>query len=242
MTETPKPAVHDFADAEHCVLEDVTVEHPKLHPEFVGSREPREIRDEFVVRDMLRRRQTAIRIYAEGWIDVETQEPGKAPSRHQIDLRYIDAVPTMDRHYPVPVFKFAGGAAALAAAASIPALLGWLLAYTVPTAIVAAVAAVAGLWIGFHRSHEKIVFQTLHGRAGAIGLTAGLGTIKRFHQLVPKLVEAIADAAESVHDETAIYLRAEMREHYRLCKDGVLTDEECAASTGRILDSFGGQP
>jgi hypothetical protein len=62
--------------------------------------------------------------------------------------------------------------------------------------------------------------------------------MRRFHKLVPRLIEAIADAAESMHDETAVYLRAEMREHYRLRGEGILSPDSCAAGTGRILAQF----
>ena len=240
MTDRSQPEMHDFTDAEHCVLEDVTVEHPRLYPDAVGSREPSEIRNEIVIGDRIRRTQTTVRIYAEGWLDIETGRPGKEPQRNRINLRYIDAVPMMERFYPVDLLKISGIMAAVAAVASIPATLGWLTAYMVPTAIVAGAAALSGLWFSFYRSHEKIVFETLHGRADAISFTAGLGTIRQYQKIVPMLVEAIADAAQSVHEETAIYLRAEMREHYRLCNEGVLTDEECAESTGRILKNFGG--
>ena len=241
MIETSKPEIHDFADAEHCVLEDATIEHPKILPDVAGGRAPEQVREEIVIRDFLRRRQTVVKIYEEGWIDIETGRRGKTPERHRVNLRYIDAVPTMERYYALKRLKISGVTAAAATIIAIPAFLGWFPIYTVPTAIVAAAATVYGLWTSFTRSQEQIVFQTLHGRAGAIRLIAGLGTIRRFHRLVPKLIEAIADAAESVHEETAIYLRAEMREHYRLCNEGVLSDEECAVSTGRILKSFGGQ-
>ncbi|HEY5666123.1 MAG TPA: hypothetical protein VIV64_05325 [Gammaproteobacteria bacterium] len=240
MTDRSQPEIHDFADAEHCVLEDVTVEHPKIYPEYLGSREPSEVIDEFVIGDPIRRSQTTVRIYAEGWLDIESGRPGKNPHLDRINLRYIDAVPTMERFYPVDLIKVTGIMAAVAVIASVPATLGWLTTYTLPTAVVAGAAAVAGSWLSFYRSHEKIVFQTLHGRAGAICLNARLGTIRRFQKIVPRLVEAIADAAQSVQEETAVYLRAEMREHYRLCNEGILTQEECAESTGRILKNFGG--
>jgi hypothetical protein len=240
MADPSQPEIHDFTDAEHCVLEDVTVEHPRVYPDFPGGQDPRELRDEIVIRDSVRRRQTTLRLYAEGWLDIETSRSGKEPHLDRINLRYIDAVPNMQRFYPVDLLKVTGVMAALATLAAVPAALGWLAIYTVPTAITAAAATLAGLWFSFDQSHEKIVFETLHGRADAISLTAGLGTIGKFQKVVPKLIEAIADAAQSVHEETAVYLRAEMREHYRLCNEGVLTDDECAESTGRILKSFGG--
>ena len=107
-----------------------------------------------------------------------------------------------------------------------------------PATITGATLTVLALFVAYYLSHEKIVFRTLHGRAAAIRFGAGLGTMRRFHKLVPRLIEAIANAAESMHEETAVYLRAEMREHYRLRGDGIISEEECAESTERILGEF----
>jgi hypothetical protein len=52
------------------------------------------------------------------------------------------------------------------------------------------------------------------------------------------LCRAIEEAAERIGADTAAYLRAEMREHYRLRGNGVLDNDECARGTGRILAQF----
>jgi hypothetical protein len=239
MAESRIPSIHDFADAEHCVLEDVTVRHAAIDPESItASAEPRNVRDEVEIRDPVRGRTTLVRIFEEGWADIEVVRRGNRQTHHRIDLRYLDAAPTIERFYPFKLLKATGIAAGVTALVAIPALVGWFSAYTVPAALVASgITATAG-FIAFYTSHEKITFQTLHGRAETIRFGAGLGTIRRFRKLVPKLVEAIGDSAESVTDDTAIYLRSEMREHYRLRSDGVLTEQECADSTGRILANF----
>jgi hypothetical protein len=146
----------------------------------------------------------------------------------------------MRRYYPVRLLKAAAILGGLTGVFAIPAVFGWLAGFTLPATIVGAIATFASLFVAYYLSHEKISFQTLHGRADAIKFGAGFGTIRRFHKLLPKLIDAIADAAESVHDETAVYLRAEMREHYRLRSDGILSESECAESTGRILGNFDG--
>jgi hypothetical protein len=55
---------------------------------------------------------------------------------------------------------------------------------------------------------------------------------------VPQLRRAIEEAAARNGTDTAAYLRAEMREHYRLRGDGVLDGDACAQGTGRILAQF----
>jgi hypothetical protein len=240
MSESRIPSIADFADAEHCVLEDVTVQQPALSSEYVRSAESRDVCDEHQIGDKLRGRSTLVRIFDDGWLDLEIDRRGKASSHYRIDLRYLDPVPAITQHRPIRMLKAAAVAAAFTALCSIPAYFGWLSAWSVPAAIAGGVVTAGLLFVAFYLTHEKIHFQTLHGRADVVRFGAGLGTIRRFRKLLPTIVDAIADAAESVGDETAVYLRAEMREHYRLRSSGILSEQECAESTGRILTQFDG--
>lgn len=240
MAESRIPSLEDFADAEHCVLEDLTVEQPGLGGEFDGRSEARDISEEITIDDRLRGRSTHVILYAEGWADIETRRRGRRAACHRIDLRYLDPVPTTSRHYPIRLLKAAGILTGITALFAIPAWFGWLASYTVPATILSGTLTLAAAMIAFYLSHERIRFKTLHGRADAIRFGAGLGTIRRFHKLLPKLISAIADAAEEVHDETVVYLRSEMREHYRLRSEGILSEDECNVSTGLILSEFDG--
>jgi hypothetical protein len=241
MSDTRIPSLADFAQAEHCVLEDLTVEQPALVPAAGGrSRDASEIVDEVEIRDRLRGRTTRIAIFAEGWFDIEVERRGRRTTHHRLDLRYLDPVPTTRRFHPIRLLKAAGILAGVTGVFAIPAWFGWFIDISLTGTLVAGLATLATLFVAFYVTHEKIVFRTLHGRAPAIRFGAGLGTMRRFRKLVPLLVDAIAEAAEAVGDETAVYLRSEMREHYRLRSCGILSDEECAESTGRILGEFDG--
>jgi hypothetical protein len=240
MSDTRLPSIDDFANAEHCVLEDVTVQQPTLSPEVARSAAARDVCDEILIADKLRGRRTLVRIFDEGWLDLQVERRGKTRTHHRIDLRYLDSMPTISRHRPIRLMKAAGIAAGFTAICSVPAFFGWLAAWSIPAAIAGGVVTAGLLFAAFYMYHEKIHFQTLHGRADALRFGAGLGTIRRFHKLVPTIVDAIANAAETVGDETAVYLRAEMREHYRLRNAGLLSEDECAESTGRILCQFDG--
>jgi hypothetical protein len=240
MSGSRLPTLDDFAEAEHFVLEDLTVEQPSLDVSFRNNSDAREISLEFTIRDKLRGRRTAVRLFAEGWADIEVDRRAKTVSHHRIDLRYLDPVPKTRRYHPVRLLQAGAIGGGLTALFSIPAIFGWFTGFSIPATMVFATATLGILFVAYYLSHEKITFQTLHGRAAAIRFGAGLGTIRRFRKLVPHLVEAIADAAESIGDETAVYLRAEMREHYRLRSDGILSESECAESTGRILGNFDG--
>jgi hypothetical protein len=239
MAKSRLPTLADFAEAEHCVLEDLTVEMTGITAVAVSdARAPSEIGEEVEIRDRLRGRRTSVKIYLEGWADIEVERRGRRGSFHRVDLRFLDPVPKTERSYPVRLLKATGIIAAFTAMVSVPAWLGWLSSYTLPATIAGAALTALALFVACYLSHEKIVFRTLHGRAAAIRFGAGLGTIRRFRKLVPRLIEAIANAAESMHEETAVYLRAEMREHYRLRGDGIISEEECAESTERILGEF----
>ena len=242
MTDSRLPNLADFAEAEHCVLEDVTVQHPALPSHMAGDArsEAREIVERVRIRDRLRGRQTSVKIYSNGWAHIRMERRGRKPISHQINLQFLDAVPEIRGVYPWRVLRATGMLAAATVLFGTPAYFGLLSLFTVPLFGVSLLATLVAGSVAFYLSHEKIHFLTLHGRANAIRFGAGLGTIRRFRKFIPKLVEAIADAAESVHDETVVYLRAEMREHYRLRSDGVVSEQECAVSTGKILSEFDG--
>ena len=103
---------------------------------------------------------------------------------------------------------------------------------------IAALTTAVTLYVGLYLSHEKIEFSTLHGRVAVLELIANFGSVKKYRAFVPILSRAVEEAAERIGTDTAAYLRAEMREHYRLRGDGVLDNDECARGTGRILAQF----
>jgi hypothetical protein len=239
MSEFRLPTVDDFADAEHFVLEDTTDHHPTLDNLVEGRRNgAARLSKEISVNDRLRRRLTTVRLYAEGWAEIATARRGREPVNYLVDLRYLDPTPARMQYRPVQLLKTAGILGGCTGIVGIVAVLGWFAPYTVLATVLGGIATLGTLFLAYYRSHEKVAFRTLHGRAQAIRLEAGLGTIRQLRAMLPEIVQAIAAAAESVHAETAVYLRAEMREHYRLRTDGVLSVEECAESTGRILGEF----
>lgn len=241
MPEKSLPSLEDFADGEHLVLVDDDSEEATLAGALDSIEiHGRTLKEEFAVEDPFRRRRIRFRLFREGWAEIETHRKGRNFVRSTADMRYLDPVPSTTRYVPTHLLKVAGALGVLTGLSIVPAIIGWYPLYTVTAAILGFLGTAAVIATALYQSHEKIVFNTLHGRAAAIRLEAGLGAIKRFHAILPNIVEAIADAAESVHDETAVYLRAEMREHYRLRKEGILSVEECATSTERILGEFDG--
>ena len=188
--------------------------------------------------DAVRGVETTLVLYAEGYLKIRESRRGKRTKSHRLDLRYVDPVPTIERHVPKRVGLAALACAGLAALAGLIGLIDAVSAVAVPVAAALTAAAAIALAVFFHGIHERMVFVTQHGRAPVLALSAGLGVIRRYRALLPALSRAIEDAGEDIGHDTKNYLRSEMREHYRLRSDGVLSDSICSDSTGRILAQF----
>jgi hypothetical protein len=225
---------------EHHELDETLAEHIYLSDETAsdGAAQPKTVRAKIELRDRLRRSEILLTLYEEGFLRLDETRRGKRLRAHRINLRYLDPVPTQKRHYAKRTLKVAAICAGIAAlAASLIAIPG-ARAFAILGAVAAGVAALGAFFLFVYLSHEKVVFRTMHGRAAALTLTAGLGRIRRLRSVLPDIIRAIGDAEEAIGDDTAVFLRAEMREHYRLRTDGILSEEECSDSTGRILVHF----
>jgi hypothetical protein len=190
------------------------------------------------LRNTLRRARTEVTLFEEGFLKVTEHSRGKPGESYRLDLHYLDPVPTLDRVLAVRWFQSALGCGALAALAAFLLRFESLRMAALPVLGLAAAAAIATLYVAVYRSYEKTTFATLHGRAPVLQFVANFGSIKKFRAFVPVLSRAIEEAHENIGDDTSAYLRAEMREHYRLRGDGVLSNDACAESTGRILAQF----
>jgi hypothetical protein len=200
--------------------------------------EARTPRDTIVLRNPIRRAGAELTFYDEGYLKVIELAKGNADAPFMLDLRFVDPVPKIERVIAMRWLTAAFGCGALAVLAAFLSRFDAFHTAALWALGVAALATAAALYVGIYASHERIEFCTLHGRASVLELVANLGSIKKFRAFVPKLCRAIEEAAESIGADTAAYLRAEMREHYRLRGDGVLDNDECARGTGRILAQF----
>jgi hypothetical protein len=230
MPTTPPDAAHS-APGEHILI---ASDDFAADPATV-ARTPS---DTVVLRNPIRRSGAEITFYEEGYLKVTELERGNSEAPFLLDLRFVDPVPKIERVIAMRWLTAAFGCGAMAVLAAF--LLRFDAFHTVAQVALglAAIATISALYVGVYSSHEKIEFCTLHGRAAVLKLVANLGSIKKFHSFVPMLCRAIDEAAERIGADTSAYLRAEMREHYRLRGDGVLDADECARGTGRILAQF----
>jgi hypothetical protein len=186
----------------------------------------------------LRRMATEITVFEEGYAEITRHAGKKSGAPFRLDLRYLDPIPSMTRVTATRAWWTAAGCMAAALAAFAVAYFTALGALAVSFGLAAAAAAAVAVAIALQRSHETIEYVTLHGRARVLALVANFGAIKPFRAFVPELSHAIEEAAENVSGDTSSFLRGEMREHYRLRADGVLSVGSCAESTARILAHF----
>jgi hypothetical protein len=224
------PSVADSSPSEHIYIGSDEARNPKATA--------RTIRDRVVLRNAVRRASTTLTLYAEGFVGVAEERGGKARDTFHLDLQYLDPVPTLERVIASRWFYGTLGSTAVAALAVFLARFEPLQTAAWIAFGVATVAALATLFVGVRFTYERTTFCTIHGRAPVLTLLANVGAIKRFRAFVPALSAAIEEAADQIANDNSAYLRAEMREHYRLRGDGVLSQQECAESTGRILAQF----
>jgi hypothetical protein len=186
----------------------------------------------------LRRMATEITVFEEGYAEVTQHAGRKSGAPFRLDLRYLDPIPSITRVIATRAWWTAVGCGAAALAAFAVAYFSALGAIAVSFGLGAGAAAAIAVAIALQRSQETIEYVTLHGRARVLVLIANFGAIKPFRAFVPELSRAIEEAAEDIAGDTSSFLRAEMREHYRLRGDGVLSVGTCAECTGRILAHF----
>lgn len=196
------------------------------------------VRERVELRNGVRKIATELTLYEEGFLKVAPTIRGKRGDVVRLDLHFLDPVPTVTRviakraiYAALGCAAVAGGAFALRSAQVLQPFVWYAMA-------AASFATLVALATALYRSHVRFEFATIHGRAPVLTLMANLGSIRRYKAFMPTLTSAIDEAAEAIGVDTATYLRAEMREHYRLREAGVIDHDECAASTGRILAQF----
>ncbi len=198
----------------------------------------RTVRERWHLGNPLRRQSTEITVFEEGYAEITLHAARNSGAPFRLDLRYLDPIPSITQAVATRAWWTAAGCAAAALGAFALAYVASLGVLAVSFGLGAAAAASVAAAIALQRSHETIEFFTLHGRARVLALVANFGAIKPFRAFVPELSRAIEEAAEEITGDTSTFLRGEMREHYRLRGDGVLSVGSCAESTGRILAHF----
>ena len=226
---TAAPRV-DPSKAEHILIESDENPDPRSAGQTVRARRR--------LKNPLRHRLTVVTLFAEGYLEVVEYVRGRRGEPFRLDLHYLDPVPTIARVVAKRAWWTMAGCLAAALGALLLAYVASLGTLVVSFALAAGAAALVAAAIALNRTYETVEFLTFHGRAPVLTLVANFGAIKPVHAFLPVLSHAIEEAAEAISGDPSAYLRGEMREHYRLRGEGVVSDEICTEATGRILPLF----
>jgi hypothetical protein len=222
----------DAMPSEHILLESESPE-PAVAAGRAGV-----LRVRFTLNNRIRRLCTEFRFYEEGYLGVRVQRGGYEEPERRFPLLHLD---------PRPALSYRGAETARATALYaivLAALLAGLAYFSVAPTIMlpAAVAAffTAGLaaTVFVYRAEEQVQFLTRHGRVALVTLVGSYGCLGACRTLVPLLVTAIKESASRDSGDKNSFLRAEVREHYRLREQGLLSSGDCLSAVQRILGRF----
>lgn len=196
------------------------------------------VRQSIKLKNPIQRTRIELRIFKDGFLSVlEHQGKRRRPER-VIDLKYLDAAPKLSRYIAMKTAKLAGILAASTVIWSIAAVLGLWPAVTGVFALVSLIATGIAVRRYALKTRDTIEFQTRTGRATVLSLVANIGSQQAYRAAVPTIVTAIRHANSKLDGDAAARLRAEVREHYRLARMGIIEKSACAQATRSILSGF----
>jgi hypothetical protein len=217
-----------MAAAEHILLESDERRIP--HP-----RSSRKRHAHIELHSRLTRRALELELIDYYYLVVRSYRASAVAAEYVLDLRFADASLASSRHFAsrwllaALVLMALAGALALRIGDS-AAPVAWLAAFGIVSA-----AAVAAAVVCIYRTTQTISMYSAHGRARLFEFTSGLGTKRGLQPFAKKLAAHVKLATSARRPLRSEHLRDEMREHFRLRENGVLSDEEYEASKARIL-------
>ena len=216
----------ESATTEHILIEsdDVDIDVTHTPPQIPQQR--------FLIKNRSHALETELTLFEGGWISVRQHRRSRPGEARLIHLQHVDPTPEVSRYVARRSMQATIGLSILGIGSGILVYFSQYLTITVPATLALIFAACA------YRTQKRVTFYTRHGRAPIIELLGTLGSFRELRRIVPKLGEAIAEAAESAPKERTRLLRSEMREHYRLRESGIISEEVCGVCTQRILNQF----
>lgn len=205
-------------------------------------RRPEHVVARFALKSRIRGARVELTLYEEGFLEVDEQYRGKRAAKRLLDLRYLDPRPTVSRIFATRMAHLALGFGGATGALGALAWLGVMPIVTVPATLLLGCAAGMSAWLFLCRTGEQGVFYTTNGRAKVLTLFGSVGSIRALRRIVPAVVAAVRTLKDPASADKRVYLRREMREHYRLAQGGIISAEDCATSTLRILKQFDSGP
>jgi hypothetical protein len=217
-----------MAASEHILLESDERQVP--HPRCL-----RKVHARIELHSRLRRRALQLELVDYYYLAVRSYRARFVAAEYVLDLRFVDASLALSRHFAsrwllstLVLITLAGAIAYRVGGSATPG--GWLAA-----AGVVLTMAVAAAVVCIYRTTETVSMYSTHGRARLFEFTSGLGVKRAVHPFTNKLAAHVKLASAARRPMRSEHLRDEMREHFRLRENGVLSAEEYEASKARIL-------
>jgi hypothetical protein len=217
-----------MAASEHILLEsdERKIPHPRCTRKLHGRIE---------LQSWIRRRTLRLELVDYYYLIVRSYRSRSIAAEYTLDLRFVDSSPGLSKHFAsrwlvaaLALMTLAGAIAFRISAAAAPA--GWMVTCGILSGMAVAAAVVC-----LYRTTETISMYSAHGRARLFEFTSGLGAARAFRPFTNKLAAHIRLAVAARRPMKSEHLRDEMREHFRLRENGVLSVEEYEASKARIL-------
>lgn len=105
-------------------------------------------------------------------------------------------------------------------------------------AILLCCGAAISFMLSLYWAHERMHFFWTIGKCEVLRLLGSVESFRTCSAIVPAICQAIEEAQSTNTDNRQLYLREEMREHYRLRRANAITGETCGIATHRTLSKF----
>lgn len=215
--------------SEHIVIADELYDH---------SVEPTCVTREELIRNRIRSVVTHLYFYDEGCLRVHQSYKGKRIKEHLLELRFLSPNPQASGRSAMPSLLLSLGLGLVAALVAFVLPKTLFSSYTITASVVSAALALVALLVHLDRREVRYRFVTANGRAVVLTLSGSFGCMRRTRAAVRMIREAINRARKDSSSQAIDDLRAEMKAHYKLAENGVITQEACADGTRLILSKF----
>lgn len=199
---------------------------------------PERVVDTLVLRNPIRSIETKLVLFAEHFVAYRAKRRNGWRHFALINLRYLDPNPIVSSSSDMKPLRVACGAGGTAIMFAVLALASIAPAWCISFFVASTTFAAWSLYLYARRRTETVAFLTKEGRIPVLILRANFGCIQESRRLVPRLARAISAARRATTVDRNVYLRREMREHYRLQEAGAISADACSTGTRRVLGKF----
>ena len=163
---------------------------------------------------------------------VRLDRPGKTIRKYVVDLRFIHA--EAETRIAWRLWLATAALAGLGTLSYWLASHGWHQIGSQAPIVVATASVCVGL-LGLYQTRVTIDLRSTHGDAQLAEVIGSLGNTRDARLFIDELSQRVETARGLPAQSKQHFLRDEMREHYRLWREGVLSEAAYEASKRRIL-------